>query len=116
MVKLQECFNHKLTEVKRQHETALAELKLSNTQELARVTSEHSATVHDLEASHARQVTALKLDHSEELLKQKEDLEAQHAGMCSLPVGCSNQMCRVCRTNFVYETACKGVCTGNRQS
>jgi len=80
MIKLQESFNHKLSEVNRQHEIVLAQQKLSNTQELARVTSEHNATVHDLEASHARQVTALKLDHSEELVKQKEELEAQHAG------------------------------------
>lgn len=69
-----------MTEAHQLHNAMQAELKLSNVQELARVTSEHNATVCELKTNHAKQLAALKLEHAEALLKQKEDLEALHAG------------------------------------
>ena len=69
-----------MTEARQQHNATQAELKLSNMQELARVASEHNATLRELKTNHAKQLAALKLEHAEALLKQKEDLEALHAG------------------------------------
>lgn len=76
ITKLEQSFEQQMSEACRQHKTQ-ADLKLSNMQEL---TSEHNAALHELETIHAKQLTALKLEHTEALLKQKEDLEALHAG------------------------------------
>ena len=90
-------------------------MKLSNMQELARVTSEHNATLRKLEANHTKQIATLKLEHADALLKQKEDLEALHAGNC-ISIHTYIQFniyliwC-VYRTNVLHETSCSRICS-----
>ena len=80
LAKLTQSYEQQISEACKKHNAEQSELKLSNMQELARVTSEHNATLHKLETNHAKQVATLKLEHTDALLKQKEDLEALHAG------------------------------------